>query len=169
VSLNNFQYDKIFFLNTFWDTQAWTLTHFAISIYIHYWHSWISIESGRHTLSSMLSFLRCRAWLQYGAFNFLYLGSNEERPYRGVWESVVRKLLTRANGFSRVSALPVIFQQKRQFSTVFSDAVGKYGFIGSLNESLTRRSITYTSGMRNEGRCSKSCNITLLKFREQIL
>lgn len=42
---------------------------------------------------------------------------------------------------ARVSALPVIFQQKRQFSTVFSCAVRKYRFIDSLNESLTRRSI----------------------------
>jgi len=50
---------------------------------------------------------------------------------------------------ARVS-LPVIFQQKRQFSTVFSGAVHKYRFIDSLNESLTRRSITCSSRMNNE-------------------
>lgn len=38
----------------------------------------------------------------------------------------------------RVSVLPVIFQQKRQFSMVFSSAVRKYRFIDSLNESLRR-------------------------------
>lgn len=78
------------------------------------------------------------------------------------------KLLTRANGSPRVSALPVIFQRKRQFSTVFSDVVRKYGFIGSLNESLTRRSITYTSGMKNEGGSGRSSNVALLKLRERI-
>lgn len=62
---------------------------------------------------------------------------------------------------ARVSVLPVIFQQKRQFSTVFSGAVRKYRFIDSLNESLTRRSITYSSKMsnkRNVARDKISCN-----------
>lgn len=59
-----------------------------------------------------------------------------------------KRFLARVSALFR--SLPVIFQQKRQFSTVFSGAVRKYRFIDSLNESLTRRSITCSSRMNNE-------------------
>lgn len=88
--------------------------------------------------------------LQYGAFNFLHLGSNEEQPYHRLWQSAARrKPLTRANGSPRFRSSGNISAEKAIFNGLLVGAVRKYGFIGPLNESLTRRSIICNSGTSN--------------------
>lgn len=115
---------------------------------LYYKYTYISVEgSWRSRMPSNK--------LQYGAFNFLHLGSNEERPYIHQSKAWWGGNPWRGQTVSCVFALTLISEEKRQFSMVLTDAVCKYGFIGSFNELLTRCSIICTFGLRNKSNMLK--------------